>query len=69
MACTLENYFHDSIDDFNQSCCRSTNQVKGLRVLQWNTRGLNDLSKFDSLLQSIESFCVPVDVIVVVKPG
>lgn len=65
MACTLENYFHDSIDDFNQSCCRSTNQVKGLRVLQWNTRGLNDLSKFDSLLQSIESFCVPVDVIVV----
>lgn len=56
------NYYHNHIDEFNVSCGR--NSSKYLRVLQWNVRGINDMSKFDNILLSIDHFVVPIDVII-----
>lgn len=56
------NYFHHDIDDFN-NCYAEINDNK-LRILQWNVRGLNDMHKFDSVLQILEMCKFSIDVIV-----
>lgn len=63
MASILQNKFHDSFDDFNKTY--NVNHDQCLRVFQWNVRGINDLEKFDNVLQSIQSVCVIIDIIVI----
>lgn len=58
---TLNN-FHNNIDDFN--LLLETMGTKHLRILQWNVRGVNDLRKFDEILIAVDSFSVPIDVII-----
>lgn len=58
----LKNFFHDCVDDFNDSF--SGNSPKQFRILQWNVRGLNDLNKFDEVLEFLDSLRVQIDVIV-----
>lgn len=58
----LKNLCHDNVDDFNAKTVRSHSNV--LRVLQWNVRGVNEVGKFDTILEFLDNLCVPMDVIV-----
>lgn len=57
------NYFHHNIDDFNE--CFIGADEKKLRILQWNVRGINDMNKFDSVLQTLATCKCTIDVIVI----
>ena len=63
MANSLHNYYHYCIDDFNN---HNTNKSdKYLRLLQWNIRGMNDISKFDAILEILDQCDVPLDILVI----
>lgn len=53
MASSLENYFHDSVEDFNRMY--NVDTLRSLRIFQWNVRGLNDMKKFDDILQYLDT--------------
>lgn len=36
-----------------------------LRIMQWNVRGMNDLAKFDSILQTLDACKTIIDVVVI----
>lgn len=59
------NFSHDNLDDFNESLPVNEFNANCLRILQWNIRGMNDLSKFDEILSVLEHCRSPIDVIVV----
>lgn len=61
------NYFHHDIEDFKK-CPLGADENK-LRILQWNVRGINDMNKFDSVLQILELCECSFDVIASVKRG
>lgn len=58
----IVNLSHDNVDDFNKNV--SNPNMKSIRFLQWNVRGLNVVGKFDDVLEFIDNVCVPLDVIV-----
>lgn len=62
MLNSLANFSHDSIEDFNESY--SLDENKHLKILQWNVRGINNIGKFDEILQTLESSKTYVDLIV-----
>lgn len=62
MANLILNYFHDSVNDLNNH--NPDKSSKNLRILQWNVRGVNNLEKFDSVLQFLDHCIVPVDVVI-----
>ena len=59
---SIINNFYDNIEDFNASC---GNDARKLRVFQWNICSMNDLEKFDHILQTIEYSKATFDVIVI----
>lgn len=59
------NYLHDNLDDFNKSFSSTESNAHYLRILQWNIRGMNDLSKFDHILSTLDHCRYPIDVVVV----
>lgn len=59
----LQNFYHDNLEDFNTHYVDT--KQSSLRILQWNIRGMNDLSKFDYILQSLDHCVVPIDIIVI----
>lgn len=50
------NYFHNDIDEFNKHSLDKS--LKKLRFCQRNIRGMNDLNKFDNILQLIDHVIV-----------
>lgn len=62
MANNLENFFHDNISTFNNIY---SNNNKSLKFLQWNVRGINNLSKFDKILQDVDMIEPEIDLIVI----
>lgn len=57
------NFSHDSIDEFNESI--PVVESNHLRIFQWNIRGMNDLTKFDTILEMLHQCKVSIDVIVI----
>lgn len=62
MAEHIENLFHDNISAFNN--CYIKNKTS-LKIMQWNVRGINNLSKFDEILQTVDMIETEIDVIVI----
>lgn len=62
---SLFNFFHYNINDFNVQSRGNLIDAKKLRIMQWNVRGINDLNKFDDILQTIDICKVRIDVIVI----
>lgn len=58
----IKIFSHDNIEDFNASY--SLNENKFLKILQWNVRAINDLNKFDDILQTLDSSKTSVDIVV-----
>lgn len=58
----IKNFSHDNIEDFNASY--SLNDNKFLKILQWNVRAINDLNKFDDILQTLDSSKTSIDIVV-----
>lgn len=58
----LENFFHNSVSDFNTSYVINNHSLK---IFQWNVRGINNLFKFDEILQTIDGIHTEIDVIVI----
>lgn len=63
MASFINNFDHNTIDDLNKHYTNKASTY--LRILQWNIRGMNDLGKFDSLLEFLDRCDVPLDIIVI----
>lgn len=57
------NYLHANFVEYNESCPLTESNNIHLRVLQWNIRGMNDLHKFDSILEMLELCRLSIDVI------
>lgn len=62
MSNLLTNFSHDSIEDFNESY--SLNENKYLKILQWNVRAINNITKFDEILQTLDCSKTSVDIVV-----
>lgn len=61
----VDNFSHNNIDEFNQSIHTVESNTNYLRIFQWNIRGMNDLAKFDTILETLDQCNVPIDVIVI----
>ena len=63
MANTLQNFYYDNLDEFNLNY--SEKSEKHLRFFQWNIRGMNDIKKFDSILEFLDLCEVRLDILVI----
>lgn len=61
----LNNYSHDNLDDFNETFPTADSNTNYLRIIQWNIRGMNNLSKFDSILEMVDQCQSSADIIVI----
>lgn len=57
------NFQHDSVDDFNSN--NVENNMKYLRIAQWNIRGMNELKKFDNIALFLDNCAVSIDIFVI----
>lgn len=65
MSINVNNHSHENLDELNESYPVNEINVNRLRVLQWNIRGMNDLNKFDSILETLDHCHFPIDVVVI----
>lgn len=62
MAELSQNFSHYTLDEFNER--NDINSEKCLSLFQWNIRGMNDLNKFDSVLEFLDHCNVAIDILV-----
>ena len=63
MGSILKNFYHENCDEFNTHY--SDKHLPNLRILQWNIRGMNQLDKFDNILQTLDHCEAAIDVVVI----
>lgn len=61
----ITNFSHVNLDEFVESLSVVESSTNYLRIFQWNIRGMNDLSKFDTILETLDQCKVPIDVVVI----
>ena len=59
----LENYYHENFDEFNTHY--SDRHLQNLRIMQWNIRGMNELNKFNNVLQALDHCEASIDILVI----
>lgn len=59
-----KNFFFDTVDQLNKNITKTACSFS-LKILQINIRGMNNLSKFDSIKEFLDRYAAEIDVLVV----